>query len=127
MPLDNLALDPVAFPAVTSAAHGTPACCGGAGGLGVAVRPHDAPPLRSTRARGRRWPTSTATPPVLVACRQPWLPNTSHARTCAGAKTRGLDSVFALCRTLSLFCFSRGVVGRAVVWVEKSPRATLAA
>src|SRR5262249_35508463 len=81
-----------------------------ASGLGVAVRPHDAPPLRSTRARDRRWPTSTATPPVLVACRQPWPPNTSHARTCAGAKTRWLDSVFAHCSALYLLSFSRGFV-----------------
>src|SRR5262249_15546797 len=96
----------------------------GADGLGVAVRPHDAPPLRSTRARDRRWPTSTATPPLLVACRQPRPPNTSHARTCAGAKTPWLDSVFAHCSALNLLPFLGGVVRRAMVRVEKPPRAT---
>src|SRR5436190_13510441 len=80
----------------------------------------------ATRARARTRLTWSITP-LLLAMGCQWRLNTSGSSTSAGPKTRWLDSVFALWRALSLFLFFSGGVGRAVVWVEKSPRATLAA
>src|SRR5262249_55622508 len=67
--LDKLALDPVAFPAVTNAAH-------------------DPPLLQSTSALGRTRLISVSMPPLLIAGCQSRPPQTSVAMTCAGPNMR---------------------------------------
>jgi hypothetical protein len=55
------------------------------------------------------------------------LPNTSASMTRRGPEMRAVDRIFAHCSALRLRSFFGGLVGRAVVRVEKSPRATLSA
>src|SRR5262249_32696958 len=79
--------------------------------------------LRSTRARAWTRLTWSITPPLLTAGCQ-WRLNTSASSTSAGPKMRLLDSVFASCSALNLLSLLGGFVERAMVRVEKSPRAT---
>jgi hypothetical protein len=76
-----------------------------------------------SNARARKRPTTTATPPLLIPGFQ-LRSNSSTASTLSGAKMRWLDSDFGHRSGLNLLSFLGGFVGRAMVRVEKSPRAT---